>query len=141
MKRALRLFAWVGVLAYMALIFYLSAQQDPLPTVTRTISDKVLHGCEYGGLAVAWLFALRSSGVRPGRAALIAFLAAVAYGATDEFHQRFVAGRNSEIADWVADSVGAACVGLGYLLLKRYVIRGVAPRPASRDRNLRGNAG
>ena len=30
------------------------------------------------------------------------------YGATDEFHQSFVPGRDSDVLDWVADTLGAA---------------------------------
>jgi VanZ family protein len=39
---------------------------------------------------------------------LVGTIAASAYGVSDEFHQSFVAGRDSEVLDWVADTVGAA---------------------------------
>jgi VanZ family protein len=29
------------------------------------------------------------------------------YGASDEFHQRFVPGRTADVLDWLADSLGA----------------------------------
>ena len=32
----------------------------------------------------------------------------MAYGATDEWHQSFVPGRSTELADWIADTAGAA---------------------------------
>ncbi|MCX5731999.1 MAG: VanZ family protein, partial [Deltaproteobacteria bacterium] len=32
----------------------------------------------------------------------------VGIGATDEFHQSFVPGRNADVADWMADTLGAA---------------------------------
>jgi VanZ family protein len=38
-----------------------------------------------------------------GPSVLIASL----YGASDELHQYFVPGRSAEVADWVADTLGA----------------------------------
>jgi VanZ family protein len=35
-------------------------------------------------------------------------LIATAYGAIDEFHQSFVPGRSSTVADGIADAAGAA---------------------------------
>jgi VanZ family protein len=35
-------------------------------------------------------------------------MASAVYGVSDEFHQRFVPGRNASIEDWVADVAGAA---------------------------------
>jgi VanZ family protein len=42
------------------------------------------------------------------RQALVGFVIAAAYGATDEWHQSFVAGRTADIADWYSDSIGSA---------------------------------
>jgi VanZ family protein len=39
---------------------------------------------------------------------LVTILFCSLYGMSDEFHQSFVAGRNSEVADWLADTLGAA---------------------------------
>jgi VanZ family protein len=33
---------------------------------------------------------------------------ASAFGASDEFHQAFVPGRTADVADWMADTLGAA---------------------------------
>ncbi len=43
----------------------------------------------------------------PVAATVAAALLAAAYGAIDEVHQSFVAGRSSTVADAVADAVGA----------------------------------
>ena len=48
---------------------------------------------------------------------LIAFFITALYGASDEFHQKFVFGRNANLFDWVADSVGAA-IGV-FIIFKR----------------------
>jgi VanZ family protein len=44
---------------------------------------------------------------RPGQAVL-AWVLAVAYGLTDEFHQSFVPDRNGRLDDVVTDAIGAA---------------------------------
>jgi len=102
--------AWtLAAIAYAALIFWLSHQPDPLPFVPRAwlASDKLLHGLEYAGLGGLAALALGARGVRPGRALAAAAVLASAYGATDELHQAFVPGRESDAADWAADTVGA----------------------------------
>jgi VanZ family protein len=101
--------AFATVLAYAAVIFALSAQSNPLPFLPREIllQDKLLHGVEYAVLGGLLVRALRLAGLRPGVALVAAVVIASAYGATDELHQAFVPGRSSEVADWLADTLGA----------------------------------
>jgi len=110
----MRRLAWLlPALAYAALIFWLSSQSNPLPMLTQRVSDKLLHGAEYAGLAgllVLGLTHLGTMGLR--RAALLAVLLAAAYGATDELHQAFVPGRDCSGFDWLADAAGALLGGL-----------------------------
>jgi len=35
------------------------------------------------------------------------------YGVSDEFHQSFISERNSEVADWLADTLGAVMTSTG----------------------------
>ncbi len=43
------------------------------------------------------------------------------YGLSDEWHQSFVAGRESSALDWLADTLGGLCGGLAcYWYTKRY---------------------
>jgi VanZ family protein len=104
------LLALVPVVAYAGIIFWLSAQSDPLPFVPRAwmAQDKILHATEYAVLGALLLVALRLLGVRTWRAVLLATALASAYGASDEFHQSFVPGRSADVRDWVADTFGAA---------------------------------
>lgn len=96
----IRAWLWAGVIA--GLIFSASSRSTVAgPSVPQF--DKVAHFSVYGLLATLVYRALR------GRAgAWWALVAVSAYGATDEWHQYFVPGRSSEIADWVADTAGAA---------------------------------
>ena len=73
---------------------------------------KTAHMTEYGVLVLLYWRALYRPGVGgrkawSRRAALTAFVLAVAYAASDEFHQSFVASREGSIRDVGFDSAGA----------------------------------
>jgi VanZ family protein len=92
----------------MAAIFYVSSLHEaPLPP---GVGDKPAHSAAYMGLAFVIGRAL-ARGMPPRltwRQAIVGFAIAVLYGASDEFHQSFVAGRDSDILDLRADAIGAA---------------------------------
>jgi len=93
--------------AYCALIFYLSSQSGiDLPSFSQ--SDKLLHLMEYAVLgALAYRFFQR---LLPEKSktflVMVAFLFALVYGLSDEFHQSFVSGRDSSWFDILADGAG-----------------------------------
>jgi VanZ family protein len=105
---------WLPVLAWAALIFALSS----IPSLSTglgtwdTVLRKGAHVTEYAVLGALLLRAL-------GRD-VPAFLVGVAYAATDEFHQHFVAGRHASPIDVGIDAVGVA---LGLLVWRRVVAR------------------
>ena len=95
-------------LAWAGFIYWQSSQANPFPFVPESIlsHDKLLHLGAYGvlGALVAGALAVRLGAARAiGLAAVIA----AAYGATDEWHQSYVPGRDADPADWAADAVGA----------------------------------
>lgn len=92
----------VWPLLIAGLIFFASSRSQVAgPPVAN--ADKYGHFLVYGLLAT--LLCRLGSG---WRAAGWALLAASAYGATDEWHQLFVPGRSCSLADWIADTTGAA---------------------------------
>ena len=99
---------WGPVVVYMAVIFYVSSlHQPPLPP---GLEDKPAHAFGYMGLGFVLARAL-AGGLPPRltvRDLLIGVAIAIAYGASDEFHQRFVAGRTADLADLYADTAGSA---------------------------------
>ena len=98
---------WLWVILWMGVIFAFSAQpKDKLDFGQDVLVSKVAHVIEYAILA--WLIQ-RARGDR--RAWWQSWLIAVAYAATDEFHQLFVPGRGSRITDVMIDAAGAA-IGL-----------------------------
>jgi VanZ family protein len=132
MKRSL---SWLPALLWAGLIFWLSSQSK-LPEIGPAFwqKDKVAHLIFYGVLGAFVLLGLRSvvspsTLLRAGqsnprrvvslsnprtpslslpKAALLAILITSAYGASDEFHQRFVPNRTCDVWDWVADTMGGA---------------------------------
>ena len=115
----------VPAAAYAGFIFFLSAQSNPLPDLTVRVWDKLLHATEYGGLAALLVLGLDRV-FRLGPLQLGAWAAGLAslYGATDEFHQAFVPHRSSDLADWAADTTGAALAAtVTVLALRRWRAR------------------
>ena len=115
---------WVPVALYAGAIFYLSAQSHPeeqLPSfLLKDVSDKVLHGVEYGILAVLCFRAFRwAAGSAVARQAVVlAIVTASVYGVTDEVHQFFVPFRESSWLDWLADTIGATIGAISWRFIR-----------------------
>jgi VanZ family protein len=104
-----RIAAWLPVVVWAGVIFALSSIPN-LGTdlgIWDTILRKGAHMTEYAILAILLARAI-------GREAP-AFLLAVAYSGTDEFHQSFVAGRHASPVDVSIDACGAL---IGILVLR-----------------------
>jgi len=76
----------------------------------------------YAGLALLILRALAGASWRNVTigAGVAAVLLSAAYGATDEFHQRFVPGRTADLLDLAADTAGAAAAVAVVWLIARW---------------------
>jgi VanZ family protein len=100
----------------MAIIFAASSQpKSAIPDFGAWdwIFKKAGHLLSYAALALAWQHGL-ASGHRPTlRQAGLAIVLAGLYGATDEYHQSFVAGRGASVLDVGIDLLGAALGILG----------------------------
>ncbi|MBF0179708.1 MAG: VanZ family protein [Magnetococcales bacterium] len=95
------------LLVYSGLIHLLSSIEGQPGVQLFENQDKVEHVIAFGVMAcVAWCV-LR---IHPlfQRAWLWAWCYVAAYGAFDEWHQLFVPGRYADVADWMADAIGAA---------------------------------
>jgi VanZ family protein len=106
--------AWAGV------IFWWSGQtKTSMPQAADDIVDftvkKTAHMAEYGILAVlVWRGCSRALVGRAGRHPWAILSLCALYAASDEFHQRFTAGRESSPRDVLIDIVGA---GLGLVIV------------------------
>jgi len=101
---------------YMGFIFFLSSQIGlPLPNYFAW-QDKVLHVALYAPLGFLVAYGLAGFGSRKN-VVFYASVLALLYGATDEFHQWWVPGRDATFMDVVADGIGALLGGYGYVKL------------------------
>jgi VanZ family protein len=102
-----RIVVWGPVVAYLALIYYLSSRSQA--GWAGRYPDSVLHACEYAALAVLLARALNDGLATsiPGRRLALTWVLCVLYALSDEFHQAFVPNRISDWRDVVADAVGA----------------------------------
>jgi len=119
-------------LLLMGLIWFMSSQPD-LTTglgLVDVIGRKVVHAVTFGLLALLWWRALREP--FPTVALPVAAAVAIAYGAVDEYHQTFVAGRTGSPVDVAIDALGVA--GATMLVLRRRGDAGGRPATASRAR-------
>jgi len=109
---------WPAVLVWMAVLFGLSSIPSEVVQTSSAIPfDKVAHFCVYGVLG-ALLAGAIARGLLDWRTVLVlAVIIGAAYGASDEFHQRFVAGRDPAVDDWIADCVGTLAGAVATLLL------------------------
>jgi VanZ family protein len=89
----------------MAVIFYFSSQSDASPGIGN-FGHIVAHFTEYFILTGLWAWALLPAlGLR---ALGVAFVIAVVYAISDEWHQSFVPNRDSDPVDVLVDSAGVA---------------------------------
>jgi VanZ family protein len=115
---------WGYALVASGILFLLSSYPIRQPRFFRHI-DKVEHAIAYLLLSLAYYNVASGGGRRGGWGiALGVWLAAVAFGISDEWHQTYVPGRSGEIADVLADAAGSAVgVGLALALHKAFARR------------------
>jgi VanZ family protein len=121
---------WLWPVAIAVLIFAVSSRSRLAGSnLAVPYGDKIVHFAIYGLLATS----IARLG-RGWRAALLAVLITSVYGVSDEWHQSFVPGRAVELADWVADTLGAALAALLYARWPRY--RAFLEMPLERKRRV-----
>jgi len=114
-RRIRLLRTWMPLVVYLGLIVTLSHVPIARIPVVRTLrlSDKLLHALEYALLCVLAFRVFRTCR-QPWLyrwAAVAALVFASLFGLSDEWHQGLV-GRDADLGDWLADTVGAALVAV-----------------------------
>jgi VanZ family protein len=97
---------WVAVLLWMAIQLTLtSLPGKDLPSGLRHPLDWIVHFCMYGGLGFLIARAAQLRGW-PLRWLVWVGVAIIVGAGLDEAHQLLVPGRDAEVTDWLADSMG-----------------------------------
>lgn len=129
---ALRGLYFAGLLLWCLVSFLLSCLSDPAESlgVDLHVNDKVEHATQYGvgGFLAAGAFG-GLAGLAPWASGM---LFATLWGASDEFHQSFVEGRDADGLDIVADATGGLLGGLAMTWCFRRAQK--APRQADEGR-------
>jgi len=103
-------YAWkfwlLCLLCYCGLIWFLSNQPAlPVPQLFH-MQDKLIHAGAYA--VMAWLLWHAGRGyLSTPMLAVTAVVVCSLFGVTDEWHQYYVSGRQADVYDWLADTVGA----------------------------------
>jgi VanZ family protein len=119
------------LLGWMGLIFFLSSrsQLPSLRGMSPELESIAGHFTVYAVLAILLWVVLPSERWSDRRRIVLAFVGAVAYGVSDEWHQSFVAGRDPALFDLAVDTVAAACALIALNVVLRIRERRLAPHP------------
>jgi len=101
---------WVPALFMMVIIFLISslpAHRIPYFGEYDVLIKKFAHALGYAMLGLAYFYALPRR-ISSTYKVILAFLMAILFALSDEFHQSFVEGRTSSLNDVVIDGCGTA---------------------------------
>lgn len=118
LRRHPLIYFWLPLVAWMGLIFYLSAQPDlPHPATgwADLLVSSTAHFFMFAVLAVLWARTLQAN----PRARLLALALTLLYALSDELHQAFVPGRTPDPLDLLCDACGALLGLWGWARLQR----------------------
>lgn len=112
---------WALAVFYAIFIFALSSVSPGAGGGGLPVNDKILHVILYLLFGAILFLALGKSfgTVAASKVFLAAFSIAALYGITDELHQGFVANRDANLFDWLADALGGFLGALAASLVKR----------------------
>ncbi|MDD1627404.1 MAG: VanZ family protein [Methylococcaceae bacterium] len=97
------------LLLFYCLFIYWLSDQPSLPTpMWFENQDKLYHAGAYSIMGLLAWRGFKHLVSSPIILALLSIAFCSLYGLSDEWHQSFVVGRESDTADWVADTIGAA---------------------------------
>jgi VanZ family protein len=125
-RTARLVWTWTPAIVWMIVIFTFSTQPArPAAGVGGfQMSDKEEHIAAYGLLCLLFFRGFWTCVAEVPGQGFWSFLGAAAYGAIDEFHQRFIPGRECDILDWLADVLGAAIAAFAAIFVMSLLRRG-----------------
>jgi VanZ family protein len=110
----------------MAAAIWVLSSRSTLPIPKGILGfDKLQHFLAYLALAgtISFWFSPEQRERHWLRTLLLTALIGSVYGVSDEIHQYFVPGRDCNIWDWMADTIGAFAGAGAALLLQRFLFK------------------
>jgi VanZ family protein len=110
---------WLPLILYCLFIYIQSANPSPEQIPSIPFFDKVLHFAAYGIMGILFYRAYQTLRIKNNikMLMLLSMVSASLYGISDEIHQSFVPFREAEVADAIADIIGAVSGVLLYQLV------------------------
>jgi VanZ family protein len=110
---------WLPLILYCLFIYIQSANPSPEQIPSFPYVDKALHLVAYGIMGILFYRAYQTLRIKNNiqMLMLLSMVSASLYGVSDEIHQSFVPFREAEVADVIADIIGAVSGVLLYQLL------------------------
>ncbi len=115
------LFYLLPAVGYAALIFSLSSSSLDIEELRPVFEyDKLLHLVEYYilGYLLMRVFTTSPDSSRAERALFATILVGTVYGASDEFHQSFVPGRDCSLLDFLFDAAGVILAAITFSFVR-----------------------
>jgi VanZ family protein len=127
-KIVIKIMCKIPALLITGMIWFLSSQ-SVLPAPKGILGfDKVQHLLAYAVFAGAiglWV-SLKQWKRNPFKSMVWVVIIAAAYGISDEVHQSFVPGRDCNVWDWFADTIGAI-LGAGLVMVSAQKLKKKLP--------------
>ena len=100
---------WLPLILYCLSIYIQSANPSPEQIPSIPFVDTVLHFAAYGIMGILFYRAYQTLRIKNNiqMLMLLSMVSASLYGISDEIHQSFVPFREAEVADVIADIIGA----------------------------------
>ena len=100
---------WLPLILYCLFIYIQSAHPSPEQIPSFPFVDKALHFAAYGLMGILFYRAYQTLRIKNNiqLLMLLSVVSASLYGISDEIHQSFVPFREAEVADVIADIIGA----------------------------------
>jgi VanZ family protein len=100
---------WLPLILYCLFIYIQSDHPSPEQIPIFPYVDKVLHVTAYGIMGILFYRAYQTLRLKNNikMLMLLSVVSASLYGISDEIHQSFVPFRQAEVADVIADTIGA----------------------------------
>lgn len=112
---------WLPLVNWLVLIFFLSSLSgEKVPDLHRFSLDKLAHFTEYFilGYLMARAFADSFPNMDLTKTVILSIILCALYAASDEWHQRFINGRECDFFDWIFDFLGSSAGTLAFTYMK-----------------------